>query len=165
MLGGLILSLVSFAETKDKQETKILPAAPTAQNGIPTLLRSLIVRIKQIFGIKRRPIICPVPNVTNLTLSRTEITTSCAAKKDSCPENLQSVEVIPEIVDPANNVLLYVYKVSGGEIVGSGAKVTWNLSGVKPGTYTITAGVDDGCGVCGLTQTREIKVIECPNCN
>lgn len=49
---------------------------------------------------------------------------------------------------------------TGGKIVGQGPNVIWDLSGVEPGTYTITAGVDDGCGVCGKTKTMEIKVIK-----
>jgi hypothetical protein len=64
-------------------------------------------------------------------------------------------------VDPENDVLTYNYTVSGGRIVGQGANVSWDLTGAQPGTYTITAGVDDGCGVCGKTQTRTITVTEC----
>ena len=37
----------------------------------------------------------------------------------------------------------------------------WDLSGVAPGTYTITAGVDDGCRICGKTKTRTLTVAEC----
>jgi hypothetical protein len=54
--------------------------------------------------------------------------------------------------------LLYVYKVSGGRIVGTGKDVMWDLADAKPGIYTITAGVDDGCGICGETKTKEITV-------
>ena len=35
------------------------------------------------------------------------------------------------------------------------------MSGATPGTYTITAGVDDSCGVCGQTQTKTITVAKC----
>ena len=51
--------------------------------------------------------------------------------------------------------------VSGGRIVGSGANVTWDLSGVQPGTYTITSAVDNGCGFCGKTVTETITVRDC----
>ena len=60
--------------------------------------------------------------------------------------------------------LLYSYTVSGGKIIGQGQKVIWDLSGVAPGTYTITAGVDDGCGICGETKSMEVIVKECPDC-
>jgi hypothetical protein len=39
--------------------------------------------------------------------------------------------------------------------------VKWDLTGVSPGTYTITVGADDGCGICGTTKTEEVTVIKC----
>ncbi|HQU90904.1 MAG TPA: DUF6438 domain-containing protein [Pyrinomonadaceae bacterium] len=60
--------------------------------------------------------------------------------------------------DPENDILTYVYTVTGGRIIGAGASVKWDLTGVRPGTYTITAGVDDGCGVCGRTMTKTVVV-------
>jgi hypothetical protein len=72
-----------------------------------------------------------------------------------------TVQVTTTAVDPENDVLTYNYTVTGGRITGQGANVTWDLTGAAPGTYTITAGVDDGCGVCGQTQTRTITVREC----
>ena len=60
--------------------------------------------------------------------------------------------------DAENDVLTYVYGVSGGTILGSGADVVWDLSSAAPGTYTITAGVDDGCGICGKTQTKSVTI-------
>lgn len=60
--------------------------------------------------------------------------------------------------DPENDPLVYNYTVSAGKVIGSGAKVVWDLSGVGPGRYTITAGVDDGCGLCGTTQTRTVTI-------
>ena len=72
-----------------------------------------------------------------------------------------STNVTTTAVDPENDVLTYNYTVSGGRIVGQGANVSWDLTGVNPGTYTITAGVDDGCGVCGETKTQTITVEKC----
>jgi hypothetical protein len=67
-------------------------------------------------------------------------------------------------VDPEGDVLTYNYTVSAGRIVGSGATVSWDLSGVPTGSYTITAGVDDGCGICGKTMTQTVTVRDCPDC-
>jgi hypothetical protein len=47
---------------------------------------------------------------------------------------------------------------TAGKIIGEGSKVIWNLNGVQPGSYTITAGVDDGCGICGQTVTKEVTI-------
>lgn len=103
-------------------------------------------------------------NVTALNLSDTTIKGGCPpgtrpAEGESCNET--SISVTTTAVDPENDVLTYNYTVSGGRIVGTGASVTWDLTGAAPGTYTITAGVDDGCGLCGKTETRTITVEEC----
>jgi hypothetical protein len=104
-------------------------------------------------------------DVTNVTLSETQVTGRCGpgqrpAPGATCSDDM-SVNVTTDAVDPENDVLTYQYNVSGGRIVGQGANVSWDLTGAQPGTYTITAGVDDGCGVCGKTQTRTITVANC----
>lgn len=112
------------------------------------------VSYKSWFGSKqlkdRTGIICVAgpANVTALGLSTDELF-NLAQKK---------VNVTVTAVDPENDPLVYVYVVSAGKIVGSGAKVIWDLSGVGPGMYTITAGVDDGCGLCGTTKTQVITI-------
>jgi predicted metalloprotease with PDZ domain len=103
-------------------------------------------------------------NVTNVLLSQNEITSNCPANSNICANNKRTIDVSTEAVDPENAVLSYYYTVSGGKIIGQGAKLVWDLSDVKPGTYMITVGVDDGCGVCGKTITKEVKVVECPGC-
>jgi hypothetical protein len=99
-------------------------------------------------------------NVTNLALSSSEIIIGCsnAAENKKCSEDSTEISVTTTAIDSENDVLTYNYFVSGGNIVGEGAKVVWDLSGVGPGTYTITAGVDDGCGLCGQTQTQTVVV-------
>lgn len=94
--------------------------------------------------------------------------------KDRCKSNLRKSEIcfdennIIEIAtiatNPQNDILTYNYIVTGGKISGRGDKVLWDLSGVKPGTYTITAAVDNGCGFCGKTITKTIIVKECADC-
>ena len=78
----------------------------------------------------------------------------------ACDDNT-TVKVTTTAVDPEKDVVLYNYTVSGGRIVGQGANVWWDLTGIRSGNYTITAGVDDGCGICGQTQTRTITVKSC----
>ncbi len=115
----------------------------------------------------RRPLQVPnqFANVTNLTLSQTEVAAPCPSGQVPregvvCSDNM-TVQVTTTAVDPENDVLTYNYTVSGGRVVGQGANVSWDLTGAAPGTYTITAGVDDGCGVCGQTQTQTITVAAC----
>ena len=68
------------------------------------------------------------------------------------------IDVLTSVGNPNNDILTYSYTVTGGRIIGTGAKVRWDLTGVRPGTYTITAGVDDGCGLCGATVTKTVVV-------
>ncbi len=105
-------------------------------------------------------------NVTAVNLSDSVITLGCppgTVSENACSDS-QMIKVSTTAVDPENDPLVYNYTVSGGRIVGSGANVDWDMSGVKPGTYTITTGVDDGCGVCGKTETKTITVEECAGC-
>ncbi|HXG85870.1 MAG TPA: hypothetical protein VNI84_17755 [Pyrinomonadaceae bacterium] len=116
---------------------------------------------------RQGPIVNQFANVTNLELGETTVTTPCPvgqvrAEGAVCSDDM-TVTVRTTAVDPENDVLTYNYTVSGGRIVGQGANVDWDLTGAAPGTYTITAGVDDSCGVCGQTQTRTITVANC-NC-
>ncbi len=106
-------------------------------------------------------------NVTGLTVSDSTITLGCApgfkSKSGGCSDS-RTVSVSTSASDAENDPLTYNYTVSGGRIVGSGANVSWDLSGAGPGTYTITSAVDDGCGVCGKTETRTVTVEECKDC-
>ncbi|MGI8555029.1 MAG: hypothetical protein ACR2LT_01555, partial [Pyrinomonadaceae bacterium] len=104
-------------------------------------------------------------NVTNVLLSQTEITANCPANSSGCSGDKQTIDISTTAVDPEGDVLEYAYTISGGKIIRQGsAKAIWDLSGVKPGTYTITAAADDGCGFCGKPMTKTVTVKECPNC-
>lgn len=102
------------------------------------------------------------PNVTDVVLDQSEL-------RNPLPEGSppkwpktwpdMTVKIQTTAADPEGDILIYSYKVTGGRIVGQGANVYWNLSWVMPGTYTITAGVDDGCGICGQTITRTVTVL------
>jgi len=106
-------------------------------------------------------------NVNSVTLSDTTITLPCApgtrSTSGQCNDNMM-VNVATSASDPENDVLTYNYTVSGGRIVGTGANVQWDVTGMQPGTYTITTGVNDGCGICGKTDTQTIRVENCPDC-
>lgn len=106
------------------------------------------------------------PGVRKLTLSQTEITESCKnidATDKSSLETSKIITVSTSIINPKKDTLEYSYKVTGGKIRGTGKKVFWDLSGVKAGTYEITARVDDGCGFCGDVQRKTVAVKECSN--
>ena len=112
-------------------------------------------------------VVNPPAVVNSVTLSDSVITLGCApgykSRSGACNDS-RTVGVSTSASDPDNDVLTYNYTVSGGRIVGQGANVQWDMTGVQKGTYTITAGVDDGCGVCGKTETKTVTIEECSDC-
>lgn len=107
----------------------------------------------------------PVADVTGVSVSSRKIVIPCRPgtiprEGTSCPDG-STINVGTSVNNPGNEVLTYQHTVSAGRIVGQGANVTWDLSGVRPGTYTITSAVDNGCGYCGKTVTETITVEEC----
>ena len=175
----------SGAFDKDSTATAVVVNCPvgvacTAQSfsstfsGVPAGFRESSDPHGYIFQIwagrrtpRQGPIINKPANVDSVTLSSSTITIPCPAGTVSdagCADN-SSISVSTHATDPENDVLTYNYTVSGGRVVGTGANVSWDLGGVQPGTYTITAAVDDGCGVCGSTKTQTVTVANCTGCH
>jgi len=106
-------------------------------------------------------------DVTAVALGASTVTIGCPAgfrsRSGACNDN-RSVSISTTAVDKENDPLTYNYTVSGGRVVGTGSNVTWDLSGAAAGTYTVTVGVDDGCGVCGKTVTQTVTVAACADC-
>lgn len=86
--------------------------------------------------------------VDSMSLSREHLTAT----------DIKKINVKTLANDSENDVLTYTYYVSAGLIRGVGANVVWDLAGVKPGTYTITVGVDEGAGVLGKTVTKAVRI-------
>lgn len=165
-----------FGETGNSVENKTSVVADPPQQSVTDPFSSLGRWIKRIFGIKPKPIIEYQAFVIDLKLDRTEITEHCVG--DSVSTDPQKINVSSIVDNQASDVLTYRYAVSGGKMVdgnpyrdekgfywfpdGKGPTAVWDLSNVPPGTYAITAGVDDGCGVCGKTATKSVKVLPCP---
>lgn len=82
----------------------------------------------------------------------------------NCPTSDNStVQLSANATDPDGDTLLYTYTTTGGRVTGDGANVSWDLSGVQPGTYTSTVEVDDGCGCYAFSSTT-VTVTECGDC-
>jgi outer membrane protein OmpA-like peptidoglycan-associated protein len=64
--------------------------------------------------------------------------------------------------DPDNDPLTYSYTANGGTVDGSGPDARWNAGSAPPGSYTVTAQVNDGKGGTASCAT-DIKVDERPN--
>jgi hypothetical protein len=99
------------------------------------------------------------PEITALDLSETELLPDCwTTNNHVCSNEPRRIAVRVNAVDRENDPLTIIYKVSGGKIVGRGDIVAWDLSDVPPGSYTITAAADDGCGPCGKLVTKTVVV-------
>lgn len=107
--------------------------------------------------------------VVDIKLSSSEIITNCNSAEstlvDNCVNSSKELSVLTEVKDRENDVLIYVYTVSGGQIKGTGENVLWDLSDLPPGTYTLTAAVDDGCGFCGKSMTKTVVIKNCVKCS
>jgi hypothetical protein len=80
----------------------------------------------------------------------------------NCTPTAGTVQLSANATDPDGDTLLYTYSTTGGRITGDGPNSTLDLTGVAPGTYTVTVEVDDGCGCIAFTSTT-VTVERC-NC-
>jgi hypothetical protein len=127
---------------------------------------------------ERLPTIFPnqPPTVTlSASSSRVVLPAECPAGQQpnpNCTPTAGTVQLSATATDPDGDTLLYTYSTTGGRVTGDGPNATLDLTGVAPGTYTVTVEVDDGCGCIAFTSTTvtvercdcvEIpRQIECP---
>jgi len=117
---------------------------------------------------KREPSILPnQPPVASLAASTTTVIIPCPPGTHSsgaCATSAgATVALTTTASDPDGDTLLYTYTVTGGRVTGEGTNVSWDLSGVGPGTYTASVEVDDGCG-CITSSTTTVTVANCSDC-
>jgi outer membrane protein OmpA-like peptidoglycan-associated protein len=75
------------------------------------------------------------------------LTASCSVDKNSLvAESGEAVNSSVRATDAYNHPLTYTWTATGGKIYGSGPDVRWDSTGVAPGSYVLTARVDDGAG-------------------
>ena len=106
-----------------------------------------------------------VPSVS-ISSSSASITLPCPAGTSSTectPSSSRSVDLTANASDPDNDTLLYTWSVTGGRLTGDGRTVSWDLSGVNPGTYTASVEVNDGNAHTANSSTT-VTVAECTRC-
>jgi outer membrane protein OmpA-like peptidoglycan-associated protein len=72
-------------------------------------------------------------------------TMSCSAERSPILPG-ERAKITATASDPDNDPLTYIWRASGGQIVGSGATVEFDSTGLQPGSYTVTGHVEDGRG-------------------
>ena len=87
---------------------------------------------------------------------------SCSADRTSIFAG-ERVHITGTASDPDGDQLTYTWRANAGQVVGSGAAVDFDSTGLAPGNYTITGRVDDGHGAAADCSTIvEVKPVPPP---
>ena len=120
-------------------------------------------------GHRNARTIPPPPNgppTVSVSSSSASITLPCPPGQSSTectPSASRSVDLTANASDPDNDTLLYTWSVTGGRLTGEGRGVSWDLSGVNPGTYTASVEVNDGNQHTANASTT-VTVANCTGC-
>jgi outer membrane protein OmpA-like peptidoglycan-associated protein len=88
---------------------------------------------------------------------------ACSANPVSLYEGSgDAVAIHVNASDSDNDPLTYAYSATGGAVEGTGPDARWTSAGVRVGSYTVTAKVDDGKGG-SASCAADIKVEPRPN--
>jgi hypothetical protein len=116
---------------------------------------------------KRTPPVPPnLPPSGSASASSASITLPCPAgtSSTSCSASASnSVDLIAAYTDPNNDPLVYTWSVTGGTLSGQGARVSWDLSGLQPGTYTASVTVSDGTAPA-VPGSASVTIAACTGC-
>jgi outer membrane protein OmpA-like peptidoglycan-associated protein len=89
-------------------------------------------------------------------------TITCSADRSSVFTG-EKVHITTNASDPDGDPLTYTWRANAGQIVGSGAAVDFDTTGLAPGNYTITVRVDDGRGgAADCSSMVEVKAVPPP---
>ena len=109
------------------------------------------------------------PTLESVTLSKNSVPTWCPFSPDGlntvCGKQEVQIEVVSVVKNPNNEPVNFIYVVTGGEIVGSGPHVIWDLHKAPPGKHSITVGLGEGIVVRGKTITKPVQMVGCPVCD
>lgn len=93
-------------------------------------------------------------------------TASCSADASSVVQGSGgSIPVRANASDPDGDSLTYAWSASGGTVDGSGPTARWTPGNAAPGSYTVTARVDDGHGgtaSCSANVSVEARPLRPP---
>ncbi|MDT7602394.1 MAG: hypothetical protein QOF61_391 [Acidobacteriota bacterium] len=115
----------------------------------------------------RAPVTLPNnPPTVTVSASQARVTLAAQCSPDQMPDpnctaSGSTVSLTANATDPDGDTLLFTWSTTGGRITGDGPNVTWDLSGVAPGSYTASVEVDDGCGCIAYSSTT-VVVDRCP---
>jgi hypothetical protein len=138
-----------FSSNANKNQFVSFSATPTPKN-LAEIERVELDKYEALY-------ICPC-----LNSGVSPFPNGCGLDENGNPKKDNLLITVKTIVrNPKNTPLVYEYKVSGGQVVGQGNEVIWNLEGVRPGVYTITTSIKGKSGVSAETKTQSVSVSEC----
>jgi outer membrane protein OmpA-like peptidoglycan-associated protein len=89
-------------------------------------------------------------------------TITCSADRSSVFAG-EKVHITTNASDPDGDPLTYTWLANSGQIVGNGAAVDFDTTGLAPGNYSVTVRVDDGRGgAADCSSTVEVKAVPPP---
>jgi len=148
---------VSFLKRRCGQRIISVSATP--------LLCVLLITVAAQKGVAKG-LLTRKPSV-ELQASTTKITYPCPpggnSVSGSCPSTPNFQVALTSIAKDFNKQPSYAYTVSGGRVDGEGSKVTWELSGLSPGSYTATVEVQD-IKKHSAVSSVSVKIVNCPDC-
>jgi outer membrane protein OmpA-like peptidoglycan-associated protein len=89
-------------------------------------------------------------------------TITCSADRSSVFAG-EKVHITTNANDPDGDKLTYTWRANAGQIVGNGAAVDFDTTGLAPGNYTVMVRVDDGRGeAADCSSMVEVKPVPPP---
>jgi len=81
-----------------------------------------------------------------------------------CADDDPTIRLKANATSPGGHQISYRWRTSGGRIIGEGAIVSWDLSGLKPGAYKAFVDIETGNGdsVCEAFSSTSVLLNECP---
>jgi hypothetical protein len=124
---------------------------------LPLVLVGLSISASEAFGQRARESFVYSPPTVSLAADRSVLS---ACEGDTIAS---LVHLNARAVSPGGNPIRYNWTTSAGRIDGSGAAVTWDLSGVRPGYYKAFLAIDSGIGDEACEAFSSIAVlVKCP---
>lgn len=123
---------------------------------------------KEVTAAAVAPTVTPTPDASNknaiIELDRDSVSPKCPAGYRVIPDSVcgkagMLIEITAVVGESAGDASIYRYTVSGGRVIGNGRRVTWDLTGAQPGTYTVKVDVEDESKTQNRTETKTITVL------
>lgn len=110
--------------------------------------------------------------VESVSFDKEKATLACPwvmrSKSSFCQEDERKIMILTFSPSAEKNGWDYYYFVTGGKIIGEGAKVVWDFSVARPGNHSITVGVGKDGVIKGNLITKNVaaELCEChPTCS